>query len=143
MTWELKYKITYWSLISFGIILLLFLIIFNGAYWGINPPKEREGVLSVCLSTFIPSLVAIISFLASTLFRVFTKEDAQRQNEQQYTNGMISFEQYKSNLIHIETFEMEKRKAKAQAALEVAKIKEKIEKKAQDTLKDISNEKQE
>ncbi len=165
MKWELKQKIIKWAFLGFGIILFLFALLFNSTYWTIDGSQgfsqlngnykivvngvisERKGepnaTALLLISIFIPLLVGIISILTSFFFKAFTKEDALKQNEKQYTNGLISFEQYKSNMIHIERFDLEKKKIRAEIEVEKDKLQKKIMKeveKATSQLKETTNE---
>ncbi len=147
MTIELKNKLYRFGLITLAIVLILFLIIFNGAYWGVNTPHGRDGVLSVLLSTFIPFLVSMCCILASGYFKTFGKKEAIAQNEKQYRNGLIDNKHYKENWLHIEMFDMEKREMEATIEMEKQKIINKVEQEARkkskelkDKAKEVSNE---
>lgn len=84
---------------------------------------------SIALIVLIPFLVGIISLLTWKIVKVFTKEDALRQIEQQFRNGVIDVETYKNTYKNIEMFEMEKKKLKYQVEMEKQLMKEEIKNK--------------
>lgn len=123
MRLDTKKKIARLTLIVFGVICFLFLILFNST-WFTLPPKEIG--LEFALSFLIPFLVGVISFLASGYFVSFTKDDAINQIEKQYKNGLISVDQYKDSIMGIEKFDLEKNKIRAIVEMEKLKFKENL-----------------
>ncbi len=107
LTKETK-KIIYWALIGIGSFLLVFLIIFNGAYWGLHPnvsewkpdidinEKSLQGWYDACvsLSVLIPFLFSMLCFTSSKYFYVMTEQEVRNQLDQQLENGYISLEQW-------------------------------------------------
>lgn len=137
MRLDTKKKIIRYGLIIGGGVLFLFLILFNGTYWGLNTPKTDIDTLSVLLSVLLPLLVGALSISISGYFRSFTKQDALNQVERQYRNGIISTEHYKKSLREIEMFELEKNKLKAQLEVEKQLHKEELLKEVEKTIKGV------
>lgn len=106
-------KIIYWILIASGISLILFIAIFNGCFFGIEPQRleNQEGVYGLLFAIFIPLLLGIDCFIvAMWKCKSFTKNDAIRQNEKQLRNGIINQEQFFKNVREIETNDIEKKR---------------------------------
>ena len=124
------------ALITFGIMLLLLIIIFTPCYTELIATKGGEEALrttqpkvyelNIIIMVLIPFLSSVICFLASDRFRIFTKEDALRQLENQFNNGLIDMEHYKIQYRHIEMFDLEKTKLKALVDVQKEKLKDNI-----------------
>ncbi len=112
---ELQKKIAYWGLISFGVFLMLFVIIFNGAYWGtLNNGIRQEGETPlILLSVLIPFLCGCLSFTSSYYFKVFTDQDAINQLDKQLQNGKITIDDYKLGVEAIQKQSAIKKQIKA------------------------------
>ena len=137
----LKDKLIRYSLIGVGIALLLFIIIFNSV-WFTTPPKEVD--MSFALTFGIPFLASVLCFVVSDFFKTFTKQDAKKQIEKQYRNGVISTEHYTKALYELEMFEMTKKENEVKILLEIEKMKSKInneKNKVLEKVKDKINEK--
>lgn len=105
-------KLAYLLLNIVGIILILFIAIFNGCLFGIEPQRleTSEGLFGLLFAIFIPLLLSGYCFIiANWKCKSFTKKDAIRQNEKQLKNGIITQEQYISNVKVIERNAIEKR----------------------------------
>lgn len=125
MRLDLKHKIIRYALITFGVVLLMFIIIFNGVWFGdMNNPHNVD--MSFGLAFALPLLVSIISFTLSGYFKSFTKQDAIAQIEKQYRNGLISTDHYQKSLKELEIFELEKFKLKAKVEMEKENIKAQV-----------------
>ena len=144
MRLDTKQKIIRYSLIGFGIAMLIFLIVFNGVWFGDkNQPPKGVVDMSFGLSFAIPFLGAMLSFSLSGYFKSFTKQDAINQIEKQYRNGIISTEHYKKSLREIEIFELEKNKLKAELEMEKQLHKENLMKEVENKIKEVNkNEEQ-
>lgn len=86
----------------------------------------------IALLVLIPFFISVISILVWKIVKVFTKDDALRQIEQQFKNGVIDVETYKHIYTNIEMFEMEKKKLKYQVEMEKQKMKNEIKNKTYD-----------
>lgn len=85
---------------------------------------------SIALLVLVPFFIGVIALLTWKIVKVFTKEDALRQIEQQFRNGVIDVETYKNTYKNIEMFEMEKKKLKYQVEMEKELMKKEIKNKA-------------
>lgn len=139
MRLDTKKKIARISLNIFGILCLLFLILFNST-WFTLPPKPIR--LDFALSFLIPLLISIICFLLSGYFVVFTKDDAINQIEKQYKSGLISVDQYKDSIMGIEKFDLEKNKIRAMVEMEKIKFKENLKYEVENFQKQVKVETQ-
>lgn len=139
MRLDTKKKIARISLNIFGVLCLLFLILFNST-WFTLPPKPIR--LDFALSFLIPLLISIICFLLSGYFVVFTKDDAINQIEKQYKSGLISVDQYKDSIMGIEKFDLEKNKIRAMVEMEKIKFKENLKYEVENFQKQVKNETQ-
>lgn len=139
MRLDTKKKIARISLNIFGVLCLLFLILFNST-WFTLPPKPIR--LDFALSFLIPLLTSIICFLLSGYFVVFTKDDAINQIEKQYKSGLISVDQYKDSIMGIEKFDLEKNKIRAMVEMEKIKFKENLKYEVENFQKQVKNETQ-
>lgn len=139
MRLDTKKKIARISLNIFGVLCLLFLILFNST-WFTLPPKPIR--LDFALSFLIPLLTSIICFLLSGYFIVFTKDDAINQIEKQYKSGLISVDQYKDSIMGIEKFDLEKNKIRAMVEMEKIKFKENLKYEVENFQKQVKNETQ-
>lgn len=83
----------------------------------------------IALLVLVPFFIGVICLLTWKIVKVFTKEDALRQIEQQFRNGVIDVETYKNTYKNIEMFEMEKKKLKYQVEMEKQLMKEDIKRK--------------
>lgn len=137
MRLDTRNKIIRYSLIGFGVAMLLFVIIFNSV-WFTTPPKEVG--LDFGLSFTIPLLTGALSFSLSGYFKSFTKEDAKHQIEKQYRNGIISTEHYKKSLRELEMFELEKNRLKAELEMEKQLHKENLMKEVESKIKEVAKE---
>lgn len=142
MRLDTKQKIIRYSLIGFGIAMLLFLIIFNGVWFG-DASLGNVVDNSFGLSFTIPLLVSINAFSISGYFKSFTKQDAINQIEKQYKNGLISTEHYKKSLREIEMFELEKNKLKAEIEAEKEIHKKMLMKEVKERIKNVKQEQEE
>ena len=136
----------YWTLIGLGGFLLLFLVVFNGAYWGVNPPKTNEDTLSIVLSVIIPFLCAMLCFTSSEYFNIMTKKEVENKYDQMLDNGWISLEQWISGREMIDKNFSKKVDAKARQKLmrieQETKLMEQEQKKKQEimsSLKKVQN----
>lgn len=139
MRLDTKKKIARISLNIFGVLCLLFLILFNST-WFTLPPKPIR--LDFALSFLIPLLISIICFLLSGYFVVFTKDDAINQIEKQYKSGLISVDQYKDSIMGIEKFDLEKNKIRAMVEMEKIKFKENLKYEVENFQKQVKVETQ-
>lgn len=139
MRLDTKKKIARISLNIFGVLCLLFLILFNST-WFTLPPKPIR--LDFALSFLIPLLISIICFLLSGYFVVFTKDDAINQIEKQYKSGLISVDQYKDSIMGIEKFDLEKNKIRAMVEMEKIKFKENLKYEVENFQKQVKIETQ-
>lgn len=131
------------GLIIGGVSLLLFIIILGSVLGCVtwvdaNYIYDKKNDLGMSLIVMIPLLCAIVCFFMSREFKCFTKEDAMRQVEKQYRNGVIGQKQYQDNLKGIEMFEMEKRQSKAMIEMEKFKLEKQIEKDKEEIIKKMS-----
>lgn len=94
---------------------------------------------AIALSVLVPFLVGIISILVFRIVKVFTKDDALRQIEQQFRNGVIDVKTYKNTYKDIEMFEMEKKQLKYQIEMEKKLMKEEIKNKVYEIRKETEN----
>lgn len=140
MRTDLKKKLIQLFLQVFGVMCVLFLILFNSTWYTI-PPKPIG--LDFALSFLVPFLVSIICFLASGYFKVFTKDDAIEQVERQYKSGLMSFEQYKNTIRGFELWDLEKNKMRALLEAEKKKIKEDLLNEVQKIQKEFLQEQKE
>lgn len=102
-----------------------------------------EQELLIVLMVIVPFLCSLIFFLCANAVKIFTKEDALRQLEMQFNNGMISFEQYQQTFEHIENFDFNKRKLKAELLIQKEKLKIAMEQKAKVEVESLTNGKEE
>lgn len=137
MRLDTKKKIVRLSTIIFGVCCLLFLILFNSTWFTI---MTTEIGLDFALSFIVPFLTSIISFLISGYFVSFTKEDAINQIEKQYKSGLISVNQYKSSILGIEKFDLEKNEIRAMVELEKIRFKENLKNEVKEFQKSIKSE---
>lgn len=110
---DTQLKKVYWLLIGGGIFLILFIAIFNGCLFGIEPQRleTQEGLYGLLFAIFIPMLLSVDCFIiAMWKCKSFTKHDAIRQNEKQLKNGIINQEQFFKNVREIETNDIEKKR---------------------------------
>ncbi len=114
LTKETK-KVIYWILITFGITLLLFLIIFNGAYWGINVSEYVGRDQDIVLSVMIPFLSACLCFTTSHFFYDMLEQEVRNQLDQQLDNGFITLEQWVAYNENLDKNLEKKRQAKFKA----------------------------
>lgn len=140
MRLDTRNKIIRYSLIGFGVAMLLFIVIFNSV-WFTTPPKPIG--LDFGLAFTIPLLASALSFSISGYFKSFTKEDAKNQIEKQYRNGIISTEHYKKSLRELEMFELEKNRLKAELEMEKQLHKENLMKEVESKIKEVGNERKE
>lgn len=123
-------KIMSWSCIALTLFCMLFIVVASPCLCcKINGKIVVKEDSSIALLVLIPFLVGVISLLTWKIVKVFTKEDALRQLEQQFRNGVIDVETYKSTYKNIEMFEMEKKKLKYQVEMEKQLMKEDIKRK--------------
>ncbi len=93
-------KFIYWLLNAFGILLILFVVVFNGAYWGLNirPTDTLEHGqiwdLEVVLSVLIPFFVAVICFTSSQYFNIMTKKEVENRLDSFLDNGWVNLDQW-------------------------------------------------
>lgn len=140
MKLETRNKIVRYGLIAFGIVMLLFIIIFNSVYFTeVKTAIEYDFGLSFSL----PLLTSALSFSISGYFKSFTKEDAINQIEKQYRNGIISTEHYKNSLREIEMFEFEKNRLKAELEMEKQLYKDNLMKEVENKINEVKNERKE
>lgn len=137
-------KKLFWTLIGIGILLIIFIAIFNGCLFGIEPQRLEtvDGVYSLLFAIFIPLLSSGYCFIfAIWKCKSFTKYNAIRQSEQQLRNGVITQEQFQNNVKAIETYDLEKKKMKAlmekDKVLFEERLKEEIQKEINNVKKDL------
>lgn len=137
-------KVLFYFFNSLGGALLLLIIMLppciTQVEWKKNVYNEVEQ-LEIVLMVIIPFLSSIICFLCASNVKVFTKEDALRQLEQQFHNGLISLETYKRNYEHIEMFAMEKKKVQADILIQKEKVKSEVASNALKMQEELLNEK--
>lgn len=123
-------KIMSWSCIAITILCALLIVIATPCLCcKINGKIVINEDSSIALLVLIPFLVGIISLLTWKIVKVFTKDDALRQIEQQFRNGVIDVETYKNTYKNIEMFEMEKKQLKYQVEMEKKLMKDEIKNK--------------
>ena len=141
MRLDTRNKVIRFSLIGFAcFLLILFIPIFNGCYFGLGGVMGNNGEL-VVMSVLFPFFSACCCLLASGYFKSFTKQDAINQIEKQYKNGVISTQHYKNSLKEIELFELEKNKLLVEIEVEKQEFKNKLKKKVQNMQNDIKSKK--
>lgn len=123
-------KLMSWGCIALTIFCGMFIVIATPCLCcKINGKIVVSEDSSIALLVLIPFLIGVISLLTWKIVKVFTKEDALRQLEQQFRNGVIDVETYKNTYKNIEMFEMEKKKLKYQVEMEKQLMKEDIKRK--------------
>lgn len=134
---ETQRKLTYWSIIGFGIFLIVFLIVFNGAYWGTTPPKTDLDTCYVVMSTLFPFFGACNCFSCAYYFKTFTPQDGINQLDRQLNSGLISIDDYQKGVEAIYRQANIKKKLKADMITKKAKVEADIEKEKEKTRQDI------
>ena len=123
-------KIMSWSCIALTLLCALLIVVATPCLCcKINGKIVVNEDSAIALLVLIPFLIGIIALLTWKIVKVFTKEDALRQLEQQFRNGVIDVETYKNTYKNIEMFEMEKKKLKYQVEMEKSLMKEEIKRK--------------
>lgn len=123
-------KLMSWICIALTMLCSLFIVIATPCLCcKINGKIVVREDSSIALLVLVPFFIGIISLLTWKIVKVFTKEDALRQLEQQFRNGVIDVETYKNTYKNIEMFEMEKKKLKYQVEMEKELMKQEIKRK--------------
>lgn len=117
---------SYGCLLTTLICVLLIIIATPCLCCSINGKIVVKDDASIALLVLVPFFVGVISILTWKIVKVFTKDDALRQIEQQFRNGVIDVETYKNTYKNIEMFEMEKKQLKYQVEMEKKLMKEDI-----------------
>ncbi len=136
----------YWTLIVLGLIILLFIIIFNGAYWGINTrDKASNGDvwdLQVTISVLIPFFISMLCFTSSEYFNIMTKKEVENKYDQMLDNGWLNLEQWISGREMIDKNFSKKVDAKARQKLmrieQETKLMEQEQKKKQEIMSSLN-----
>lgn len=123
-------KIMSWVCIAISIFSVLFIIVAVPCLCcSINGKIVVKQDTAIALLVLVPFLVGVIALLTWKIVKVFTKDDALRQIEQQFRNGVIDVETYKNTYKNIEMFEMEKKQLKYQVEMEKKLMKDEIKNK--------------
>lgn len=123
-------KIVSWLCLLIALIGILFIIVAVPCLCcSINNNIIIKEDTAITLLVLVPFFIVVISILVWKIVKVFTKDDALRQVEQQFRNGVIDVETYKNTYKNIEMFEMEKKKLKYQVEMEKRLIKDEIKNK--------------
>lgn len=123
-------KVLSWVCIAIAIFCILFIIVAAPCLCcKINGKIVVKQDTAIALLVLVPFFIGIISLLTWKIVKVFTKDDALRQIEQQFRNGVIDVETYKNTYKNIEMFEMEKKQLKYQVEMEKKLMKDEIKNK--------------
>lgn len=141
---NLTRKILFYVFNTLSIVCILLIIMVTSCVtqiaWNYPTTYTKEQELLIVLMVLIPFLMGWIFLLCANEVKVFTKDDALRQLEMQFNNGMISFEQYQMTYKHIEEFDFSKRQLKAELLIQQQKLKKEIEDKAKQEVAKVNDE---
>ncbi len=93
-------------LYTFMVLLLLFVIIFNAIYWGINPPDSNEDTLTILITTFIPILASALCFFIAKFIHIFTYKDKLVAIAKMRSQGILT--ETSANIARKDALEIEK-----------------------------------
>lgn len=123
-------KIASWFCLLVALIATLLIIVATPCLCcSVNGKILVQNDAEIALLVLIPFMIGVIALLTWKIIKVFTKDDALRQIEQQFRNGVIDVETYKNTYKNIEMFEMEKKQLKYQVEMEKKLMKEDIKNK--------------
>lgn len=99
-----------------------------------------EEQLQIVLMVIIPFLLSIISVLLAEIFRVFTRDQAERMTEALYENGMVKEDIYKTVLNHIYDYDNEKFMDSAKRVLDKKRFNESIKQQQAKLYEELKNQ---